>query len=108
VNITDIGATGNLALLCTTTYLLCCTASNPETQWYFPNGNAVQNPFESGILLRNLPYSRFRLTDGTVRLNRNPEGTTTGIFHCDIPAASGVLQSLYVGIYTNTTGESCH
>ena len=40
-----------------------------------------------------------------MNLNRNSESTTTGIFRCDIPDASGVTQSLYVGIYTGATGE---
>jgi len=97
---TDIG-TGSTALVCTTTYTPCCTSFyNPETQWYFPNGSRVPNN-------PNLPYQRTRRYDyfGRVILNRNSESTTTGIFHCDIPDASGVTQSLYVGIYTNTTGE---
>jgi len=42
-----------------------------------------------------------------VILSRNSESATTGIFHCDIPDASGVTQSLYVGIYDSGTGESC-
>ena len=97
---TDIG-TGSAALLCTTTYSPCCTNfQNPGTQWYFPNGSQVQN---NG----GLPYYRHRNTGGTVLLHRNPEGTTTGIFHCDIPDASGVLQSMFVGIYDSGTGESC-
>ena len=59
-----------------------------------------------------LPYYRTRtiLVDvgsATVRLNHNPEATTTGVFHCEIPDASGDLQSLYVGIYNTTTGKSC-
>ena len=62
------------------------------------NDDDSQNP--------NLPYQRTRGTDpGRVILNRNSESTLTGIFRCDIPSASGVLQSLYVGIYTSTTGE---
>ena len=44
---------------------------------------------------------------GTVLLHRNPEGTTTGVFRCEILDASENFQSLYVGIYTATTGESC-
>ena len=98
---TDIG-TGDAALLCTTTYTPCCTNfENPETQWYFPNGSRVPNNAA-------LPYQRTRGRFlGTVILNRNSESTTTGIFHCDIPDASGVTQSLYVGIYTCATGEFC-
>jgi len=97
---TDIG-TGSAALNCTTTYTPCCSSDNPETQWYFPNGSQVPNN-------RNLPYQRTRgQNPGRVILNRNSESNITGIFHCTIPDASGVTQSLYVGIYTATTGESC-
>jgi len=42
VTITDIGTDG-AALLCTTTYSPCCDSTNPETQWYFPNGSEVLN-----------------------------------------------------------------
>jgi len=97
----DIG-TGYAALACTTTYASCCTGfGNPETQWYFPNGSRVPNN-------PALPYQRTRGQNlGRVILHRNSESTTTGIFHCDIPDASGVTQSLYVGIYDSGTGESC-
>ena len=98
---TDIG-TGSAALLCTTTLPGCCTRfTTPQPHWYFPNGSEVVN--DGG-----LPYYRTRSSNpGTVLLHRNPQGTTTGIFLCDIPDASGVLQSLYVGIYDSGTGESC-
>ena len=97
---TDIG-TGSEALLCTTTYTLCCSSANQETQWYFPNGSQVPNN-------PNLPYRRTRgRYPGRVILSRNSESTITGIFRCDIPDASGVTQSLYVGIYDSGTGESC-
>ena len=96
---TEIG-TGATVLVCTTIYRPCCFSSNPETQWYFPNGSQVPNN-------PNLPYRRTRgRFPGRVNLIRNSESTTTGIFHCDIPDASGELQSLYVGVYTSTTGES--
>ena len=107
VNITDIG-TGSVALLCTTTYSPCCYSGNsvtPGTHWYFPNGSWANNT-------RTLPYYRSRTSTynsspGTVRLHRNLGATTTGIFHCDIPDATGVFQSIYVGIYNTNTGESC-
>jgi len=96
----DIG-TGTAALVCTTTYTPCCTSDNQDSQWYFPNGIQVPNN-------PALPYQRTRGSfPGRVILNRNSESTTTGIFHCDIPDASGVTQSLYVGIYDMNTGESC-
>ena len=105
VNITDIG-TGSAALNCTTTFKICCFSEPPPgTHWYFPNGSRVE-------ITNTLPYYR-RRTDGNlsppgrVHLNRNPEGTTTGIFRCEILDATGSFQSIYVGIYTATTGESC-
>ena len=103
VTITDIG-TGSAALLCTTTNSGCCSSQNPTTQWYFPNGAQVPN---FGNPQPSMTFSRGRSqSPGTVRLNHNPEATTTGIFHCDILDASGDLQSIYVGIYTVTAGES--
>ena len=105
VNITDIG-NGSAALICTTTYTPCCFSGPPPgTNWYFPDGSLVNNT-------NTLPYYRTR-TDylfshepGAVLLHRNSEGTTTGVFRCDIPDDSGYFQSIYVGIYTATTGES--
>ena len=111
VNITDIG-TDSAALICTTTFRTCCFSGPPPgTHWYFPNGSRVDR-------FNTLPYYRSR-TDGqrfppgtsaiggTVLLHRNPEGTMTGIFRCEILDAGGAFQSIYVGIYTTTTGESC-
>ena len=108
VTITDIG-TGSAALICTTTYIPCCYSGPPPgTHWYFPNGSQISNT-------NTLPYYRTRIDGnpqftsepGTVLLHRNPEATTTGVFCCEIWDASGAFQSIYVGIYTNTTGESC-
>ena len=108
VNIMDIG-TGSAALLCTTTYRPCCfSLPQPGTHWYFPNGSRVENT-------NTLPYYRSRGDAspynpgriGAVILHCNPEGTTTGVFRCEIHDATGAFQSIYVGIYTATTGESC-
>ena len=99
VNITDIG-TDSAALICTTTNSDCCFGRQGNG-WYLPNGFELFNT-------NTQPYYRTRSTSpGAVRLNRNPGATTTGVFHCDIPDDSGDLQSLYVGIYNATTGESC-
>ena len=101
VNITDIG-TDSAALICTTTYIGCCLSTD-GSHWYFPDGSQVQRTGTTYYRTRTISNAG----GGTVRLNRNPEATTTGLFHCDIPARNGGLQSIYVGIYTATTGESC-
>ena len=105
VTITDIG-TDSAALHCTTTYIPCCFSGPPPgTHWYFPNGSQVER-------FSTLPYYRSRIDGqfslhGAVLLHRNPGATTTGVFHCEIRDATGIFQSIYVGIYTTTTGESC-
>ena len=107
VNRMDIG-TDSAALLCTTTYSPCCSSGNSGTQWFLPDGSQVQN--NGGLpyyRTRNNPDFAERTGPGSVQLNRNPQGTTTGIFHCDILDGSGVLQSMFVGIYDSGTGESC-
>jgi len=100
VNIIEIG-TGSAALNCTTTLPWCCySSSGGGNGWFFPNGSEVTNN-------ASLSYYRTRATNpGALLLNHNPEGTKTGIFRCDIPVASDATQSLYVGIYTSTTGEN--
>ena len=101
VTITDIG-TDSAALICNTTNLGCCLSTD-GSHWYFPDGSAVQHT--------GTTYYRTRTYYGyggaTVRLHRNSGATTTGIFRCEIPDASGDLQSIYVGIYAATTGEPC-
>ena len=98
VTIAEIG-TGSAALFCNTTLPECCFSGNGGG-WFLPNGNAINNN-------QSLPYYRTRAQyPGAILLHRNPGGTTTGIFCCDIPVAGG-NQRLYVGIYTITTGESC-
>ena len=108
VTITDIG-TGGAALLCTTTYRPCCfSGPPPRTHWYFPNGSQIDR-------FNTTPYYRSRgdasLDNpgriGAVLLHRNPKGTTTGVFRCEILSFTGAFHSIYVGIYTTTTGESC-
>ena len=108
VTITDIG-TGGAALLCTTTYRPCCfSVPPPGNHWYFPNGSQIDR-------FNTTPYYRSRgdasLDNpgriGAVILHRNPEGTTTGVFRCEILSFTRAFQSIYVGIYTTTTGESC-
>jgi len=96
VTITEIG-TGSTALHCTTTLPWCCYSAHGGG-WFLPNGNVLPNN-------PSLLYYRTRARNpGAQLLNRNPEGTTTGIFRCDIPVTDGT-ESLYVGVYTSTTGE---
>jgi len=104
VTITDIG-TGSAALLCATTHPACCLSTD-GSHWYFPDGRSVQRTGTTYYRRRTVK-SAFSL--GEVLLHRNPGATTTGVFRCDILNGwpSKNLRSLYVGIYTATTGEFC-
>ena len=96
VTITEI-ATGSAALFCTSTLSGCCFSGHGGG-WFLPSGNVLLNT-------PSQPYYRTRTSNpGALLLNRNPEATTTGIFRCDAPVSGGT-QSLYVGVYTSTTGE---
>ena len=109
---TDIG-TDSSALLCITTSPGCCSRVNNQTGWYFPSGKPV--PYHGGMWAtkpyyrtRNDPdISKDRHSLRSVKLHRNPNGNTTGIFRCDILDGSQNLQSLYIGIYDSDSGESC-
>ena len=104
VTITDIG-TGSAPLICATTHPACCLSTD-GSQWYFPDGSTVQRTGTTYYRRRTV-YSLFSF--GEVLLHRNPGATTTGIFRCDILNgwSNKNLRSLYVGIYTATTGEFC-
>ena len=103
VNITDIG-TDSAALFCTTTYTPCCfSGPPPETHWYFPNGSRVEH---DGFTYYRTRINAYVSPPGTVFLHRNPWANTTGVVRCDIFDDRGNLQSLFVGIYAATTGDS--
>ena len=106
VMVTDIG-TGSAALNCTTTYHPCCFSGPlPGTHWYFPNGSRVERTGTTYYRSRTSTY-RYPRGPGTVLLHRNSRATTTGVFRCEIRDANGIFQSIYVGIYTAYSGESC-
>ena len=97
VTLEDIGE-GDGALLCATNFTACCR--NPYTvngssfgNWYFPNGTKVFS-------------SDFYRTRGhmVVRLNRR-RGGVEGIYRCVIPDSMDVMHSIYIGLYTTSSGE---
>ena len=97
----DIGE-GDDALLCITNLTACCrsddTGGNASGNWYFPNGTRV--PSAPGV-----GWDIYR-TRGQmmVRMNRR-RGGEEGIYHCEIPDAMNVIQTIYIGVYSASTGE---
>ena len=65
--------------------------------WYLPNGSRV--PSE-----RN-QWEFFRTRDEMVVLMHRRRGGEEGIYHCEIPDAMTVTQTIYIGVYLANTDE---
>ena len=89
----DIGE-NDTALLCMTNLTACCQSPD-EGNWFFPNGTRVEN------------FSDFYRTKGemVVHLNRR-RGGAEGIYRCEIPDSMNVTQTIYIGVYSTSSGES--
>ena len=97
----DIGEGGD-ALLCITNYTACCRSDDTGRpalgNWIFPNGTRV--PSSGGE--RDFFRTRGQMV---VRLHRR-RGGVEGIYRCEIPDAMNVTQTIYIGVYSASTGES--
>ena len=99
----DIGDRDD-ALLCKTNFTACCkrpyTGENGSSvgNWFFPNGTIVPS---SGTR-RDIYRTRGHMM---VHLNRR-RGGVAGIYRCEIPDSMNVTQTMYIGVYTASTGES--
>ena len=103
VTLEDIGE-GYDALLCITNQTACCRP--PYTgemgqgvigNWFFPNGTGVPSAGSNWDFYR----TRGQIV---VRMNRRRSGVE-GIYRCEIPDAMNVTQSIYIGVYSASTGE---
>ena len=96
----DIGE-GDDALLCITNYTACCqlndTGGRALGNWFFPNGTRVP----SGVS----EWDFFRARDQMVVSMHRRRGGVEGIYHCVIPDAMNVTQTIYIGVYSASTGE---
>ena len=93
---TDIGI-DDAALQCTTDSTTCCSNNSPEErggEFYFPDEGGL---VPVRIASFSLGYYRNRGSQ-LIRLNRWPNGTTVGEFHCEIPNSSGRNLSLFINI----------
>ena len=98
----DIGEYDD-ALLCKTNLTACCrppyTGVNGSAlgNWYFPNETRVLSAGAQGDIYR----TRGQMV---VALHRR-RGGVEGIYHCEIPDAMNVNQTIYIGVYSVSTGE---
>ena len=90
---------GDNALFCITNLTVCCGAKDGfvSGSWFFPNGNRVHS--------QKYQWDFYR-TRGqmVVKLHRR-RGGVEGIYHCEIPDSIQVTQTIYIGVYTASTGE---
>ena len=84
---------GDGALLCVTD---CCN-SQGLGNWFFPNGTRVPSENKMWDFYRNRDQM-------VVRMHRR-RGGVEGIYRCEIPVTMNVTQTLYIGVYSATTGE---
>ena len=97
-----IGGVDN-ALLCLTNETDCCVSpytgamGNVRGNWYFPNG--------SRVLSSATNLDMYRTRGHMVVLLHRRRGGVDGIYRCEIPDAMNVTQTIYIGVYTASTGE---
>ena len=103
VTLGDIGEHDD-ALLCVTNLTACSqhpyTGENVSVlgNWFLPNGSRVPSKHNN--------ESDFYRDRGhmVVHLNRR-RGGEEGIYRCMIPDAMNVTQTIYIGVYSASTGE---
>ena len=99
----DIGE-GDDALLCITNYTACCqrpytSEMGPQAlgNWFYPNGTRVQSS--------SIQWDFHRTRDRMVVSLHRRRGGAEGIYHCQIPDTMNVNQTIYIGVYSASTGE---
>ena len=95
----DIGEDDDDALLCITNYTACCRppyTENTVGNWFFPNGSRVPSD-----RMQDISRSRGQMVVSMYRRR----GGVEGIYCCEIPDAMNVIRTIYIGVYSASTGE---
>ena len=102
VTLENIGD-GHNSLLCITNLTACCRPPYTSEMklaignWFFPNGTRVVSAGNNWDFYR----TRGQMVVNMIRR----VGGEDGIYHCVIPDAENVNQTIYIGVYTVSTGE---
>ena len=105
VTVTDIGTSTGLGIYCLTPSLECCSdsetpnAASVTREWYLPDGTPVAS--DNSPFIKNQVSSAVSLHNDRLSFNTAPDG----VYHCEIPDASGASQNIYIGIYPQGDGE---
>ena len=100
VTLDDIGEGGD-ALLCVTDLTACCRPPYALIQvgnWFLPNGTRVPSSGSRWDFHRTRGQS-------AILLHRR-RGGEEGIYHCTIPDAMNVDQTIYIGVYSTTSTQA--
>ena len=99
----DIGG-DNDALLCVTNQTACCQSNDTGGpalgNWIFPNGTKV--PSDNA---NRTQWDFYRTRGQMVVYMHRRRGGVEGIYHCEIPDTMNVIQTIYIGVYSASTGE---
>ena len=102
VTLEDISE-GDNALRCVTDQTACCRPTDSIGQlalgnWWFPNGTRLPT---SGIR-----WDIHRTRGQSAILLHRRRGGEEGIYHCEIPDAMNVYQTIYIGVYSRTDPQA--
>ena len=97
----DIGD-GDDSLLCMSFQTPCCRPLTGDMglalrNWFFPNGTKVPSPGNQWDFYTDRGQM-------VVRMNRR-RGGVEGIYRCVIPDTLDFIQTIYIGVYSISTGE---
>ena len=101
VTLEEIGE-GDGALHCVTDLTACCRSPYtdlfgvprpPVGNWFFPNGTRVPSSNN------HWDFQRTRGL-GVILMHRRRGGGVNGIYNCEIPDATNVTQTVYIGVYS--------
>ena len=103
VGITDIGV-GDGSLQCITDREACCGGSSDggtSGDWFLPRQDTAlgDNASLSG------DFSVGRRASVVMLSRRNAVTEPTGLYRCEVLDSKGALQSVYIGVYSDTGGE---
>ena len=102
VALEDIGE-GDDALLCIANLTASDFTGTSLGNWFFPNGTRVPGRTVNSTSREQWDFYRTR-GETVVRLNRR-RGGEEGIYRCEILDSTNVLQTMYIGVYSISSGE---